>query len=282
MRLDVVIPTIGRSQFLAALLADLAVEAPEGTDILVVDQSAPAEAERVARMVGQYRAVRLEHRPPGLPAARNHGIAATSGDVVLFLDDDVRLLPGCLSAHLAAYSDPRVGGVVGRIVERSVRPNARGTVNRVGRSGRVRTNLMGTARCEIATLKGANMSYRRLALQSAGLFDVNYEGTAFLEDADLSTRVRREGWSLRFEPDAEVVHLSAPSGGVRTGSLRATERWRFENTGYFVRRHRGMLGMAPVVPTFAAIAARRALEWRQPEAVPELLTALLRGWRRGA
>ncbi|MEZ4237535.1 MAG: hypothetical protein R3F59_15590 [Myxococcota bacterium] len=45
---------------------------------------------------------------------------------MLFLDDDARLHPGCLDAHRAAFVDPTVGGVVGQIVERVLRPNARG------------------------------------------------------------------------------------------------------------------------------------------------------------
>ncbi|MFT4621623.1 MAG: GT2 family glycosyltransferase [Myxococcota bacterium] len=278
--LAVIIPTIGRSTFLGPLLADLDQQASADVAIVVVDQSDGLEAARVRTLVAQYARVRLERRAPGLPAARNHGAACTEAPILLYFDDDVRLLPGCLDAHRAVYADPTVGGAVGRIIERFVRPNTVDTCNRVSRSGRVRTNLMGTTPCDVQTLKGANMSIRRRALAEAGAFDEGYLGTAFLEDADLTTRIRRNGWSLRFVPEAEVVHLSAPQGGVRVESDRMTERWRFENTGYFLRRHRGRVGLVAAVPTFAAIAARRAVAWRQPDVVPELMEALIRGWRR--
>jgi len=221
------------------------------------------------------------HRPPGLPAARNAGLAQTTGRVVLFLDDDVRLATGCLAAHVAAYADPRVGGVVGRIDEARVRPNASTTVNRVGFGGRVRTNLQGARRQPIATLKGCNMSFLRRAIEQAGGFDPAYSGTAFLEDADASTRVAAAGWELWFEPAAGLQHLSVPSGGVRQPDPHRTEWWRFHNTGYYVRRHRSPLAAPSVALTFAAIASRRAWSWRRPTAMVSLMGALWKGWSLG-
>ena len=118
------------------------------------------------------------------------------------------------------------------------------------------------------------------ALQTAGPCDAAYEGTAFLEDADWSTRVRRLGWRLRFVPEAELTHLSLPMGGCRAPDPLAAEVSRFHNTGLFVRRHRPWSW--PIVQsTFAAIAVKRAAAWRRPGAVATLLGALRRGWSRG-
>lgn len=267
-RIAVVICTRDRPDRLRRVLADLREQPPD--ELVVVDQS-----ERVQPIEG-LRHVVDEGR--GLPRARNLGLRQVDSEVVLFLDDDVLLLPGCVDAHRRAYEDPRVGGVVGRIVERTLRPNARSTTNRLDRAGRVRTNLEGREPVPIETLKGANMSFRRSALLEAGGFDEGYAGTAFLEDADASVRVARRGWSLRFEPDAAVVHLSEPTGGVRVGDRLRTEWWRFHNTGRFVRLHRGRAAVLPMALAFTAVAVRRAAEWRQPEALPKLLRALHRGW----
>lgn len=271
LTIAVVVCTRNRPERLARVLADL--EGEHADEVVVVDQSdAPAPVGDVRHVIDEGR---------GLPRARNLGVARTEADVVLFFDDDVRLLSGCVAAHRAAYDDPRVGGVVGRIIERSLRPNAPATTNRVDRAGRIRTNLEGVDPAPIETLKGANMSFRRQALRQAGPFDEGFAGTAFLEDADMSARVARLGWELRFEPGAAVVHLSDPTGGVRVGDRLRTERWRFHNTGRFVRRHRGALAIVPTSVVFAGIAARRAVQWRRPDAVPRLLGALLAGWRRG-
>lgn len=283
--LTVIVPTIGRSAHLVRLLPQLARQLPEAAEVLVLDQSDDAERARGAHAVAACgdRRITHHHLPArGLPAARNRGVERARGAVVLFLDDDVALHPGCLDAHLRCYADPDVGGVVGRICELALRSNAATTQNRVGRGGRIRSRLDGTRPQPIETLKGANMSFRAEALRAAGPFDEGYGGTALLEDADMSERVRAAGWVLRYCPEAGLDHLHAPVGGVRRDTAQQAEWWRFHNTGYFVRRHRGWPSAPPVALTFGAIAVRRAVQWRSPTAVPRLLRALGRGWRRGA
>lgn len=266
--LAVVVCTRNRPDRLRRVLADLREQPPD--ELVVVDQSdEAAPLDGVRHVVDDDR---------GLPRARNLGLRHVHADVVLFLDDDVLLLPGCVEAHRRAYDDPRVGGVAGRILERSLRPNARRTTNRLDRAGRVRTNLEGHERGPIETVKGANMSFRRLALAEVGGFDEGYAGTAFLEDADASTRVAGRGWTLVFEPDAAVVHLSEPTGGVRTGDRLRTEWWRFHNTARFVRLHRGPVAAGPMTAVFGAVAVKRAVEWRRPTAIPTLMRALWEGW----
>ena len=256
-------------------------DAPFDAEILVVDQSDRAEHIRTrawceARDDPRLRCVHRAER--SLPGARNAGIAATTAPIVLFFDDDVRLHPGCISSHLARYREPSVGGVVGRIVERRLRPNAMWTTNRIGFGGRVITRLDGPDAVAVHTLKGANMSFRRDALVAAGGFDDGFTGNAMLEDADASWRVRRAGWRLVYDPDAAVDHLHEPSGGVRTGGLDA-EWWRFHNTARFVRRHRGWTGAPGLVVVHLGIAAWRSMVDRDVRVVPRLARALARGWR---
>ena len=147
------------------------------------------------------------------------------------------------------------------------------------------TNLWGIDRMEIPSLKGANMSYRAEAVHQVGGFDRNYIGTALLEDTDYSHRVRVAGWKLIFEPAAELVHLSALTGGVRVEDALRAERWRFRSTAYYVRKHRGVAGLVPFAVTFGGIALSRAVRWRSPAALRELARAGadgLRAFQNGA
>lgn len=271
--------TTDRPLPLADALRDAVAQLPADGEIVVIDQSATEPLAQNASMIaalGDPRVRHLHQAERSLPRARNLAIATTSAPILVFFDDDVRIHPGCLAAHATAFADERIGGVVGRIVETRVRPNSAATRNEVDAWGRVRTRLDGTAPQRIGSLKGANMSFRRSALVAAGGFDENYGGTAFLEDADASEAVVRRGLQLWFVPSAEVTHLSHPEGGVRQPDARATERWRFRNTGYFLAKHRpGSLSRARL--TFAAIAARRSAEWRDPLAVPALLRQFERG-----
>ncbi len=278
--LCVIVCTRNRHAVLVDALADVRAQLGPMDRLVVVDQSddsgptaawiATAADERVTHAVSAER---------GLPQARRHGLTLATAPIVVFFDDDVRLAPGCLEAHRRAYDDGWVGGVVGRLLGPGERPNHPGLANHIGWDGRVRVRLTGTHAGPVGTLKGANMSFRRCALAAVGPPDAGYGGTAFLEDADLSTRVARSGWELRFEPNAEVLHLSAPEGGCRDTASRAAW-WRAHNTGYFFARHRPWaLALAGIGMGGAAL--RHAAQHHDPVAVPRLLGALVRGYAEG-
>ena len=87
-----------------------------------------------------------------------------------------------------------------------------------------------------------------------------------------------------YDPACELVHLSAPSGGVRVEDALRGEMWRFRNTAYFVLKHRGWSGFPPFLATFGGIAAQRAARWKSPAAVRTLSRAIADGvadWRKG-
>jgi GT2 family glycosyltransferase len=286
--LSVLIPTLNRGRLFHDTVRQVLAQSFRDFDLWLIDQSDPApraENERFLAGIADPR-VRYVHLPvKGLPNARNEGLARCDARVVLFLDDDVILLHDrFLDVHLRAYADPPIGGVTGRIVERTVRPNAKRTSAHISPGGRTITNMWGTERVFLPSLKGANMSYRMEAIRQIGGFDRRYTGTALLEDTDFSYRVGEAGWKLLYDPEAELVHLSAPSGGVRVEDALRAEYWRFRSTAYFVLKHRGVAGFPAFATTFGAIALSRAARWRSPAVLPRLVGAVRDGvaaWREG-
>ncbi len=280
--LSILIPTLNRGRLFHDTVRGVLGQRFRDYELLVIDQSDPegrATNEAFLAEVSDPR-VRYVHLPvKGLPNARNEGLARARGAVVLFLDDDVIFLDDAfLDAHLAPYrEEPRLGGVTGRVVERSVRPNSKTTAAHISPGGRTITNLWGTERQPIESCKGANMSYRMEAVRQVGGFDRNYKGNALLEDTDYGYRVRAAGWDVLYEPRAELVHLSAPSGGVRVEDALRGEWWRFRNTAYFVARHRGPRGVARFLPTFGSIALMRVARWKDVSVLRRLANAVQEG-----
>lgn len=286
--LSIVIPTLNRGKLFHDTVRQLLQQRHRDWEMWIVDQSDPdarAANEALLAELADARIRYLHLDVKGLPNARNEALARVAAPVVLFLDDDVILLrDDFLDVHLRAYADPGVGGVTGRIVERTVRPNAKTTAAHISPGGRTITNMWGTERMDIPSLKGANMSYRMEAVRQVGGFDRRYTGTALLEDSDFSYRVAAAGWRLLYDPEAELVHLSAPSGGVRVEDALRAEYWRFRSTAYFVMKHRGPARMPLFAATFGAIALKRAAEWRSPAALARLTEAVkdgLAAWREG-
>ena len=286
--LSVVIPTLNRGKLFHDTLRQVLQQVHPDFDVWVIDQSDPDGRIANEALVAELADTRIRYvhlLEKGLPNARNEALARIDSCVVLFLDDDVILLhPDFLQAHTLAFADPKVGGVTGRIVERSVRPNVDHVAAHLSVGGRTLTNMWGDERQVVWGLKGANMSYRMEAVRQVGGFDRQYTGTALLEDTDYSWRVHRAGWTLLYEPRAELVHLSALTGGVRVEDALRGERWRFRSTAYFVRKHRGWMGLVPFSATFGAIAIARAIRWRDASSMATLFAAAREGvaaWSTG-
>ncbi|MFK7928940.1 MAG: glycosyltransferase family 2 protein [Myxococcota bacterium] len=275
---DVLICTYERPDPVMHVVADVLLQLGADDRVWVYDQS-QSQGATVAAIaeLGDARCVHQSGPARGLPNARNAALTLGERPLVLFFDDDVRLEPGCIEAHRRALSQPSVGASVGRVDDRGMRYNLRKTGNRVSASGRVRVNLSGAEPADVQSVHGCNMGFRRSILQSVGGFDPGFGGTALLEEADVAERVRKAGWTIRYAPDAALVHLAIGSGGVRVGTAEATERWRFHNTGRFMAKHRGVRGIARAVPTFAAIAAKRGAQWSDPTAPLRLMTAFWTG-----
>ena len=114
MVVTVVIPTRNRANSLARCLdAILADRSAAEREVVVVDNGSTDTTPLVAR----ERGVRLVTEPrPGASLARNRGIDAARGDVILFTDDDVVVADGWTDALIAPLDDPSVGAVGGRVI----------------------------------------------------------------------------------------------------------------------------------------------------------------------
>jgi GT2 family glycosyltransferase len=198
---------------------------PAPLEVIVVIDHNDELADRLARELPDLTVV-TSHEPQGLSGARNAGIAASRGDVLVFLDDDAVPQPGWLAGLLAPFSDPRVAIVGGRAI-----PEWEGDAPGwfppeflwvVGCSYRGQATT-GPVRNPI----GCSMAVRRSALESVDGFDpaVGRFGRVPLgaDETDLSLRIRAA------DPDAQVVMAEASI--VRHHVPRSRQR-----PGYFLRR----------------------------------------------
>jgi glucosyl-dolichyl phosphate glucuronosyltransferase len=209
---------------IVAAVGSVAAQDVRAAEVLVVVDHNPALLERARAEFGDVRVLANAHRQ-GLSGARNTAVAAASGDVVVFLDDDAAARPGWLRALLTPYADPDVVAVGGVAHPRF--PDTRpGLLPTGGNSADATGELdwvvgctytgQPTERAEVRNVMGCNMSVRREVFARVGGFaeDLGRIGRNPLgcEETELCIRIRqsyrRMGRDARvvFEPAAQVDH----------------------------------------------------------------------------
>lgn len=107
VRLSVIIPARNEQESLPLLLADLKKSALAPIEIICVDDASTDGTAQVIRSAQGATLVSAAQRPAGWLGkawACKQGAQAATGDLLLFLDADVRLAPDALSALIAAYA----------------------------------------------------------------------------------------------------------------------------------------------------------------------------------
>jgi GT2 family glycosyltransferase len=170
---SIIIPTRGRPSYLEVALASIAPQAAQaGAEVLVIDDAGRSAAmqELTERFGARYEP---HARPLGLNVARNTGVQRSAGELVVFVDDDIRASDGWLQALLeAARGHADVDVFTGPI-----HPRLEGRAPRTcGREGSPITSLeLGSQDTQARYAWGANMAIRRTALEKVGPFDVSLE-----------------------------------------------------------------------------------------------------------
>ncbi len=120
MQATVVIPTYRRSARLKQLLACLTTQKGEGgapvlKQVIVCDDGSPDDTRQVAESFADRLPLLYRHQPDlGFRAgqARNMGIAEATGDVIVFVDDDVIFADDFVLEHLRAHAAQPVPSIV--------------------------------------------------------------------------------------------------------------------------------------------------------------------------
>ena len=254
---SIVIPTRARLPYLEVALRSIAPQAQAaGTQLIVVDD---AGASAPARALAERFGARYEPHdaPRGLNVARNTGVRRSSGELVVFVDDDVRVLPGWLQALLdAAREHGEIDVFTG-----PVRPALEGRVpHSCGREPPPITALeLGADDVEAPYAWGANMAIRRSALERIGPFDESLRGGG--DEQEWQDRLRADDGGRRgsvlYVARAGVEHRRA-GDDARLRSLARAQHVRGRAARRFDARNRRAPSLAREALTLAECAGHVA------------------------
>jgi len=115
-RVSVIIPCYNYAHYLAEAIDSALAQSHSDVEIVVLDDGSTDDTAAVAARYGaSVRYVRQDNR--GLPAARNAGVAASTGPLLAFLDADDVWLPDKLAKQLDELTHTPVPGLISGAME---------------------------------------------------------------------------------------------------------------------------------------------------------------------
>lgn len=227
----VVIVTYNSSRLLPELIASL----PAGMgdlawQLIVVDNDSSDDSVAVARHLAPNATIVETGRNAGYAAGINAGVAAAPPhSYILILNPDVRLLPDCVPALIAALDKPGTGLAAPHLIDREgvridtqrrepsiIRTLADALLGarRAGKIAGLGEVVTDEDRYQRETLvdwaEGSTLLVSKACWDACGPWDESF--FLYSEETDFALRSRDAGYATRYTPTAHAIHLEGDSG----------------------------------------------------------------------
>ena len=276
--ISTIVATFNRDCSLIGCLSSLLTQDyPGRMELIVVDQSRGHTPEAADFLQTQGDRFCLVHQSqPNLPQARNAGIAAATGEILLFVDDDIILPPDaarCLAEHVRASRMKAVTGLV--VSERDREASLEGYARQFGVARVDEAQGLQT----VDRFIGALMMVSAAAAKAAGGFDARMGAltpTAYGEDDEFCHRLREVGVSLRVDPSVRAMHSDHLAGGCasRQTDAELARKYHMKSLVYMRIKHHGGMGAGGWLDLARGYVANREIVRNRPgQIVRNFMTA---------
>jgi GT2 family glycosyltransferase len=225
-------------------------------EIIVVDNASTDETVETVR--NSFPDVKLVQNQQnfGFGLANNQGFKLATNDLVLLLNTDAFIKPGCIEKLVETiHSDAKIGVVGPRILNEdgTLQPSVHpfpGPLRAVleywwlerlfpsgTRLGSYR-NWSYSVQSDVPWLIGACMLVRKSVIDETAGFSKEF--FMYAEETDWQKRISDSGWRIVFTPKAECIHLGGASGGIADLKVRSEF---FRSQDIYLHKHSGTLGL---------------------------------------
>jgi GT2 family glycosyltransferase len=237
---SVIVVNWNQADYLKRCLHSLEANAPSGTEVIVVDNaSSDGSPEMATRLFPCVRLIESD-RNMGWVGGVHEGVRHSRGQVLMLLNNDTEIAPGCIEAVLDEFERRPEVAVVGCRVfdlhERQLEREAGMSIDRFGFMIPFRDRK---AELPPFYVSGTGLAVRRSVVEELGLFDERYE--VYAEDIDLCWRYRLAGKNVTVAEKAIVYHAI---GGTIEGGVKAfSQRYKSSERRVYLRERNALATM---------------------------------------
>ena len=240
LRISLIVCTFQRADILPRCLiaATSQTLAPSSYEVIVMDNGSTDHTRAIVERFPEVRYLYCPFR--GLSQARNAGAEAARAPFVTYIDDDAIAAPDLLEQVLAVFDNARDAACVGGRIDITMPPNLPDWYSEHFAGYFSALQLRYTSAQRLFDLMefpfGANVSFRREALERAGGFNIKLgrvgKDTAGGEELDLEYRLAAAGCGVYYSPHARVNHVIMPDR-VQWSHIANSARAAGKNWAYY-------------------------------------------------
>ena len=239
-RISLIICTYQRADILPrCLMAAQAQTLPAHEyEIILVDNASHDHTRAIAERWPRVRYLYCPHR--GLSQARNAGAQAARAPIVAYIDDDAIAAPDLLREILAVFDSHADAGCVGGRIDARIPPQEPAWYSQHFAGYYSEFHPGDSEVRRVSELWeypfGANVAYRRKALEQIGYFNVRMgrvgKNTSGGEELDAEYRIAQAGYGIYYTPHARVEHVIMPER-MRWSHIANSARAAGRNWAYY-------------------------------------------------
>ncbi|MFC1511180.1 glycosyltransferase family 2 protein [Candidatus Margulisiibacteriota bacterium] len=230
--ISVIIGTYNQKDTLKIVLESLLAQSlsPQEYEIIVVDSSSTDGTEEIVKGL-KVRYLRVPNQ--GKAAARNQGVKAAQGDIILFTDADMIAQPRLLEEHLATHkkhSDVSVEGLTLNLKEKISPYNL--SPDHPTCHPYIKGRIKPFKKLKWSYFLSGNLSLRKKDFVKAGGFDEKFSGYGW-EDVELGYRLHKIKVPLIYNPQAINYHYHF----VTPTNVKERKYNMGQSAAYFYKKH---------------------------------------------
>lgn len=201
--IDVIIPTIGRKEYLYDVLEDLSQQTHLPVNVIIVEQNpqenSVSELDYLQNETWPFVIKHTFTHQAGACNARNLALNQAESEWVFMADDDIRIAQDFIEKGLDMFNIFGVFAITFGCYESDYKEDKK-------MKKATQWSSFGSG-CSIVNTKEMNKLR----------YDIAFE-FGYGEDGDFGMQLRKKGVDIIYVPKPEILHLKAPIGGFRTKS----------------------------------------------------------------
>ncbi|MBC5841417.1 glycosyltransferase [Flavobacterium sp. F-380] len=228
-----IIPTMFRQEYTVQLLDDLSCQSYKPTEVIVVDATPETIRNENAYQTKKYpfELKIIWQQSKGSCRARNEAISASTGEYIVFGDDDIRIPQNFIENHIRFLQTYKVGACNGLDILADHYKQDLYDLQIKIENCKASQLLAGCSQM----FSNANSCVKREFVNQLIGNDVNFDG-GYGEDSDFGMSLSKIGVIVLANPFAVNLHLKPPSGGYRfwgnqariVGKKRKSQPWELD------------------------------------------------------